>query len=870
MIAKTLGHYRVVEKIGAGGMGEVYRAYDEKLERDVALKVLPAGMLADEVARKRFRKEALVLAKLNHPNIETIYEFASQDNVDFLAMELITGVTLSEKLDRGPLPDQQILSLGAQIAEGLNAAHEKGVVHCDLKPGNVMVMPNGHAKVLDFGLAKFFQASKESSVTESLTETQAQGTLPYMSPEQVRGERVDSRTDIYAAGAVLYEMSTGKRPFPDTQAPGLIYAILHQEPSRPSAVNRRVPPGLENVILKALDKIPERRYQSARELAVDLGRLSSPALRVLRPPRKKLQLWLFGAAAAMVVVGLVFAIPSVRRFVVHPAHARAPSPTAPSSIGAIRLAILPFQVEGDPTSLNYIADGVAESLYIRLSQLSSLNVVANDAIANSDMAQPLDKLGRALGANVVLRGQVSRPPQSLKVVVNLQRILDQHPYWTQEFSARTSELPSVQDQIFDRLLTALSLSENEDEGFRAVMRPEISWPAYDLYLKGREEMSPRQSTPAPEQAIHFYEEALKKDPNFDLAYVGMADANLALYQEKKDKKFSQRAVEAAGRAVLINDASPGAHYALAHAYKETSKSNETVEELKKVVSLVPNSDDAYRRLGDVYLAIGDWRNAVEVSRKAVQLNPLYWANQNALGNAYFRQGAYDKALQAFQQVSVLEPDIVVGYENVGSVYLQQGKNQESIAYFQKALQIEPNFATYSNLGTAYFILKQYSNAVEMFEKALTLNRGDSLMMANMADSYRALGNQDKARAAYQRVIYLGDEQLRANSRDADSMEAMALSYAKLGDAQQADNFIRRARAIDKNNVNYVYAEAQIDAVLGKTAEALQALQESFEKHYPAEYTIYDPDLDNIRNYPEFKRLIDAYSKQTAMAPVAAP
>src|SRR5580698_3517779 len=250
MIGSGLGHYLIIEKIGAGGMGEVYRAHDEKLERDVALKVLPAGMLADEAARKRFRKEALALAKLNHPNIETIYEFASQDGVDFLAMELVAGLTLGQKLTGGRLPDKEVLQLGAQIVEGLNAAHEKGIVHCDLKPANVMVSSSGHAKVLDFGLAKFFHATNESSITESAADMAAAGTLPYMSPEQLRGERVDFRSDVYGAGTLLYEMSTGQRPFPETNAPRLIDDILHHDPKSPSSINHNLVPGFDSVVLK--------------------------------------------------------------------------------------------------------------------------------------------------------------------------------------------------------------------------------------------------------------------------------------------------------------------------------------------------------------------------------------------------------------------------------------------------------------------------------------------------------------------------------------------------------------------------------------------------------------------------------------------
>src|SRR5271163_1357362 len=276
MIGKKLSHYRIIEKIGAGGMGVVYRAHDEQLERDVAIKVLPAALLENENTRKRFRKEALALAKLNHPNIATIYEFGSEEGVDFLVTEYIPGITLDEKLYPGSLSTKECISLGAQLVQGLTAAHEQGVVHRDLKPGNLRVMPDGRLKILDFGLAQLMPREGNADLAATLTQLQeVTGTLPYMAPEQLRGEPSDARTDIWAVGVVLYEISAGKRPFPESNGPLLINSILNQDPVAPSSLNRKRAPGLETIILKALDKTPARRYQSARELGVDLERLAA-------------------------------------------------------------------------------------------------------------------------------------------------------------------------------------------------------------------------------------------------------------------------------------------------------------------------------------------------------------------------------------------------------------------------------------------------------------------------------------------------------------------------------------------------------------------------------------------------------------------
>src|SRR5271168_1120907 len=273
MIGQRLSHYTIVEKIGAGGMGVVYRAHDEQLDRDVAIKVLPRGSLTDETARKRFRKEAMALARLNHPNIATVHEFGTQDDSDFLVTEYIPGITLDTKLARGPLPPAEVVRLGAQLAAGLAAAHQQGIIHRDLKPGNLRITTDGRLKILDFGLAQFMPQASEQGQTVTLTKSQeTSGTLPYMSPEQLSGEGADARSDIWAAGAVLYEMSTGKRPFPQSVPALLINAILNQAPAAPSQENPEVPDALDAVILKALAHQPGLRYQSAGELGVDLER----------------------------------------------------------------------------------------------------------------------------------------------------------------------------------------------------------------------------------------------------------------------------------------------------------------------------------------------------------------------------------------------------------------------------------------------------------------------------------------------------------------------------------------------------------------------------------------------------------------------
>jgi eukaryotic-like serine/threonine-protein kinase len=376
MLNQTLSHYRVLEQIGAGGMGVVYRARDEQLERDVAIKVLPPGVLADDAARKRFRKEALSLARLNHPNVATIHEFGTQADVDFLVVEYIPGTTLDAKLARNAFSAKEVIDLGVQLSRGLAAAHDQGIVHRDLKPGNLRLTPDGRLKILDFGLAQLEPQASELGLTATMTKSQEMtGTLPYMAPEQLRGERPDARSDIWSAGAVLYEMANGKRPFSQPNQALLINAILNEPPEPPSKkMTGPVLPGVEQIILKCLDKDPGRRYQNARELAVDLERLSTGTLPVGVPQARPTRPYLLAGTITFLLAALIFGY-----FLVNRKKHSVPA-TAPHSHRR-SVAVLGFQNLAGKAEDAWFSTALSEMLTTELAQGDQLRTIPGESVA---------------------------------------------------------------------------------------------------------------------------------------------------------------------------------------------------------------------------------------------------------------------------------------------------------------------------------------------------------------------------------------------------------------------------------------------------------------------------------------------------------
>jgi eukaryotic-like serine/threonine-protein kinase len=882
ILGRIISHYRIIEKLGGGGMGVVYKAEDTRLHRAVGLKFLPGDMLHDSAALERFQREAQAASALNHSNICTIYDIGEQDGQQFIAMEFLDGETLKHRISGQPLPFDEMLELAIQIAEALRAAHAQGIIHRDIKPANLFVTKLGTAKVLDFGLAKVVSASTNVGVSKMPTVTAGEfltspgttmGTMAYMSPEQARGEELDARTDLFSFGAVLYEMATGGMAFPGNTAAVIHDGILNRTPVRASQANRGLPPKLDEIISKALEKDRRLRYQSAGDIRTDLQRLKRDTesgqagnVESIASNRRVSRGRLVAIAGGLVLVlgGLFFAIPTSRHLVIKPAaeteiaRVETVKGLPPLSQGKY-VAVLPFRVIGDATKIGYVAEGLREALSAKLFQLKEVHVASSDDSGTLDTNASLLQIAKELGANMLVTGMVQGSADQLRITVKLDNVAENKVVWNEEFSAIPADLLTIEDKIYGRLAETLETNVSAGAIAAGTDHPTDNVDAYDSYLRGQDALRGQLNAKSIQSAIDYFNTALRKDPKFAKAYTGLADASLRMYDENKDSFWTDKALNAAKQAQALDDKLPEVHFILGSVYAETGQTAQAIAELKRAQELASNSDEAYRRLGNAYLAAGQNEQAIRALEKAVELNPYYWVNQNALGNAHRQTGSYDKALKNFQQVTQLEPQNEIGYANIGTVYMSMGRYQDSIAPLEKAMQLGPQPAVISNLGTSYFYLHRYGDAVKQFEKAVELNPNDETMTGNLADGYRAVGETERAKVTYDKAITLAFKALRVNQRSATTMGDLALYFAKIGDAAQAMEYVQRACVLDPSSVDLILTSAEVHALSNRPNEAIADLKKGLQQGLTTTSIESDPELESLRKRPDYRALMNQFA-----------
>ncbi len=852
--------YRIESVIGEGGMGKVYRAHDNDLDRTVALKLVRQELVNNAESMQRFKQELLLASRISHRNILRIHDLGDVGGVKFISMAYVQGRDLHDVIaECGRLPVERAVHIAKQLASALDAAHTEGVVHRDLKPRNVLVDQADQVFVSDFGLAK----SLESVSATAMTRTgEVLGTPRYMSPEQAESKQVDHRADIYSFGVMLYEMVTGDAPFGGESMLQVMYQHVAQKPKNPREANPELPDYLAQIILRCLEKDPALRYQSAREILHDLesGTASNRIVR-LRIAETAYPKWLIAAMIALpLLLGLSLLFAPVRDVLLG-RFERVPNAGVAAPRVEKYIAVLPLKVLSKDEGLQYVAEGVVESLSAQLFQLKNVYVAPQSAVESAVKKGTVEKqrIAHELGVNVIVDGTVQAAGERLGIVIRVEDVKNGKRLWSKEFSPLRQDILTAQNSIYSELVSALDLKDEDPA--RAALRLTGDYDAYQFYLKGHDIVRRQPSAKGYQAALNFFDQAIKKDPRFALAYAGRADTSMAMYLQTKDDSWARKALSAAEQAKQLNPDLPEVHWALGTAYLQTGKTEDAIAETKLALTLAPSSDESYRRLGTVYLAAGR-KEAVAAYEKAVEINQFYWYNYNFLGVACFRLGEVDKAVAAFKRVTELAPDWADGYNNLGGAYFEQGKWKEAVEAYRKSLSVDPNSGyAHANLGTAFYYLGQYGDAAKSLEKAVELEPTSHENLAGLADAYLQLGQRDKAMANYEAAIKLALKAYAVNNRDAMTMGPLALYYAKKGDFNRAENFIAKARAIDATNNVLIYNDAMIKALSGKSAEALKLLGEAVKNGFSVEMVKSDPELATLRAMPEFTTLAKDFSRK---------
>jgi len=767
-IGQTVGHYRIVAKLGEGGMGVVYRAHDQHLERDVALKVLPPGSLGDAAARRRFRREALALSRLNHPNIGTIHDFDSRDEIDFLVMEHVAGPTLDRRLENGPIPEHEILAIGRQIAGALEEAHERGVIHRDLKPANVALTERGHVKLLDFGLAQLLR--REETVGERSTRVTEDpgglaGTLPYMAPEQLRGESVDARTDLYALGVLLYEMATGHLPFRATLAPMLTDAILHAQPSAATDENRALSGPLGSIIHRLLDKDPSARFQSARELRLALESIGNAER---APAVQSTTGWTLVVVLAVVLVALVGIVYTTRH------DDRRADPTEDAAVatspaaddGLLKLAVLPWKELSDDPATAYFAKGIAESLIGELAQIRALRVISLQHVPAGESPR---ELAWRLGADVALEGSVLRTDGRVQIMPRLVRPGDELE-WAENSEGAVADLIELQRDVARAIVGHVKVIVTPAEQRRLGRPSSIPHEAYFVYDEGRAQVRQRDPNSL-YKGLQRFEEAVRIEPTYSLAHAGIADARSLLASSPYDFLAPKLAMPAAAAAA------------------------------KRAVEIDPESAEAHASEAHIAMIWGwDWHAAEAGFERAIALNPSYRLAHHWYAHLHWSRGDLDAARVEIELAQAVDPRSPVTRVAVGRHYYYAGDYARAIAEFQSALELEPRFAVaHLMIGMTQLRLGDAAAAVEIFRGLTASAPGVPIFESALGYALAATG--DDAAAAE----VLAELAATADQRHVPATYMAAVAVA-LSDHDAAFTWLERAYQQRADSLTFLQVE----------------------------------------------------------------
>lgn len=866
MNGQIISHYRILEKLGAGGMGVVYKAEDLKLGRMVALKFLPEDSIRDPRALLRFKREARTASALDHPNICTIYEIDEDQGRPFIAMQLLEGQTLRERIAETPIQLATLLEWAVEITEALQAAHAKGIVHRDMKPANVFITQNGQAKILDFGLAKLtptdISTSAETmSVRGNVTHTGAAvGTVAYMSPEQARGETLDARTDIFSFGVLLYEMATGKQAFSGTTWAVTVHAILGQAPVSLNESMPGLPQRLQEIIDKCLIKNRDLRYQTAADVHRDLVRLkkdyeAGKSLRTVRvasrwTTRRKRRLTL-AVGAVVLVAAAVITGPRVFRRI------SATSTPAPA-LARHSLAVLPLSAPGADAKLTAFGNGLLDDVAAKLSQLGAnheIEVVPARTLVQ-DQVSTLDAASKAYGVNVGLAVSISQNGDLVRAAYSLTDAKSGKNLAGDTITAPTSDLFTIEDKLATSIASALQIPLRTEEqaalNEHATNIPE----AFQYYVQGIGYLrSGRRDPESLTSAETLLQAALKLDPNFGRAEAALGEVYWQRYDLTKQDRWVAPARKACNQAIELANAGADGHLCLGLMENTTGEYARATEQFQQAVQLEPANLQAYLSLAEAYQHLNQPDKAEETYKRMISLHPKEVAGYSYLGVFYFSQAQYDRAQAMLERAIALAPDTYGNYSNLGATLLYEGKYDEAARAFAKSIAIRPTADAYANSAAALFYLRRFEEAANQNLAALKLNDHDYQTWANLGDSYYYGGNQTASTDAFKKAISLAQQQLKLNRRDSTVLANLAYYFSMINERSLALSYLDRSLQAGRGDKDLLFNAAQVYNQLRETGTALEFLGKALAAGYSRSVVTATANFDNLHDNPRYKSLV---------------
>jgi tetratricopeptide (TPR) repeat protein/TolB-like protein len=846
-LGSLVGPYRILAPLGAGGMGEVYRARDEKLNRDVALKILSADLASNAEHLRRFQQEAHAASALNHPNIITIYDIGHFDGTAYIAMELVDGQDLRSMQAGQRLPLKNVLRVAVKVADGLAAAHERGIVHRDLKPENVMISRDGFVKILDFGLAKLVRPITENQTTAPHTTPGAVfGTVAYMSPEQAAGRNLDFRSDQFSLGVILYEMLTGRMPFSEATAAETLAMIIRHDPPSASTLNDSIPPELQRIVDRCLAKDPAERYASTRDLARDLREVRDRTSNTSEPryrsdgqvtmPRRRAA-WI-GIAIAAVVIVTIGAVLKFRE----PATIAIPPRT---QHGPLSVAILPFKDLSGTADSQIFTDGIAEMIRSRLGESRTVRVIT--AFDRASQGDP-PSVARSLGAAYAVTGAVQRLGNTVHLSVSLIDAKTGEQAAGETLNGTASDVFALQNRAVNIVLTGMKVRRDTNE--RTIPAELSSAADQNAYVEALGLLQRATDEKSVDRAIATLEKLLLNAR--DSAPVNAQLARALLYKSQLSRRpgLIQQATLYAERAAELDDSQSEIHVRLGQLRNAVGRSADAEHEFRRALELRGDNADAYVGLADTYGSMGRASAAEEMYKKALSLRPDHANFYDAYAFFLFNAGRPKEAAANFLRATQLMPS-PGGFNNLGGAYQALGDYNAARQAYEKSISLGPNSDAYVNLGSLDYYDQKYAEAARELQEAVRLARGSHQAWLALGDTYRWSGAREKAVVPYENAVKTAREAIAVNSRDAVAHATRANALAKLGQMTESDAEITVALKLDPTNQSVRYDAAVVALLRGNSDVAIDWLQRAVSAGYPVADLSRDPEFKPMRADPSF-------------------